>query len=275
VGKEGHQKEFAVLSEIAEFERNPSHAVPDDTGQAGLNNDELLAVLGHELRTPVAAIRNAFQVLHRCGSDPATRDWVVGVLDRQTGQISWLIEKVLEFSRHGHVPLQTQSVDLVQTVGWAIETVRPSIDERGHVLEVVLPSGPVTLEADPMRLQQLLVNLLENAAKYTEPGGRIWLTVELAGDGVLVRVRDTGIGIVQEALPHVFDLFWRSSAAVGHSGLGIGLALVRRIAEMHGGSIQANSAGRGHGSEFVVALPLTRSLEPERGTAAPPPPETE
>jgi signal transduction histidine kinase len=255
-----------MLSNIAEVEQNSIRAVPDDTRLAGLNHDELLAVLGHELRSPVAAIRNALQVLQKRGSDPATRDWVVGLLDRQTGQIGWLIEKVMEYSRHGHVPLQRQLVDVVQTAGWAVETVRPRIDERGHVLEVVVPSGPVTLEADPMRLQQLLVNLLENATKYTEPGGHIWLTVELAGDDVLVRVRDTGIGIAPEALPHVFDLFWRSSAAIGHSGLGIGLALVRRIAEMHGGRIQANSAGCGQGSEFIVGLPLTRSMAPERGT---------
>ena len=131
------------------------------------------------------------------------------------------------------------------------------------MLTVNLPPGTVTLEADPSQLEQVLTNLLSNAAKYTAPGGRIWLTAESAGDDIVMRVRDSGIGIAAEALPHVFDLYWQSSPAAGHclSGLGIGLTLVRQLVEMHGGSVRASSDGPGQGSEFVVRLPRTTSTD--------------
>lgn len=231
------------------------------------NKDELFALLGHELRNPLAAIRDALQVFRLC-NDSATREWAQGVLERQTQQMSDLIEDLLDFSRvsHGKAPLRKRLIDLAQVVEVAVETVRPCIDERGHVLEVVLPPGAVTLEADPTRLEQVLSNLLANAARYTPPGGRIWLTVERGVDQVVLRVLDNGVGIGKEALPHVFDLFWQSgSGRHSQHGLGIGLALVRHLVEMHGGSVSASSAGPGQGSEFVVRLPRTTSSEQLEG----------
>jgi signal transduction histidine kinase len=229
--------------------------------EVGSKEDELLALVGHELRGPLAAIRNAVAVLSRKGDDAATREWVQGVLDRQTRQMSSLIEEMLDLSRfsRGKGRLEQRLVDLRHVVPLAIETVRPCIDERGHVLVVVLPPGPVTVKADPIRLAQVVSNLLGNAAKYTDRGGRIELTVLPEGDEVVIRVRDNGIGIAPEVLPHVFDLFCQSPRAAGRAagGLGIGLALVRQLVEMHGGSVSASSAGPGQGSEFVVRLPRT------------------
>src|SRR5262249_42354636 len=138
-----------------------------------------------------------------------------------------------------------QPVDLDQVVKLAIETVQPLIDERGHAFEFIMAAQPIFLDADPSRLEQVLTNLLENAVKYTKPGGRITLTTEWEGHDVVVRVRDTGIGITPASLPHLFDMFWQSSRAVERSkgGLGLGLALVRQLVEMHGGSVSAYSAG--------------------------------
>ena len=167
----------------------------------------------------------------------------------------------------GKVQLGKERVDLARLVDVAFEAVRHSLEERGHEVEVVLPPGPVILEADPTRLEEVLTNLLDNAAKYTAPLGRIGLTAVPEGDDIVFRVWDSGIGIAPEMLPHVFDLFWQSSCAAHHSGgLGIGLALVRQIVELHGGSISAFSAGPGQGSEFVVRLPRTTPTENRNGT---------
>lgn len=252
-------------SQLTKADRENLESRPSDC-----KKDEFLALLGHELRNPLAAIRNALQVCRRCGDDTAMREWVRGVLERQTDQMIHLIEKLLEFSRitHGKARLQKRPVDLAQMVNMAVETVRPRIDERGQLLAVTLPPGPVTLEADPTLLQQALTNLLVNAVKYTGPGGDIWLTVEHVGDDIVFRVCDSGIGIASDVLPHVFDLFWQSSRTADHSegGLGIGLALVRQIVALHGGSVRAVSDGLGKGSEFVVRLPRANFTEGHSGT---------
>jgi signal transduction histidine kinase len=220
---------------------------------------EFLDLLGHELRSPLTAIRNALRVLEQQGDNTATRECVRSLMERQTQCIASLVEDLLEVSsiEHGKIQLRKQPLDLAQTVARAVETVRAVIEERGHQLEVTLPPEPVTLDADPDRLEQVLTNLLNNAAKYMEPGGRIWLTAEAQGGDVVVQVRDSGIGIDPEMLPHIFDPFWQVKRTLDHSegGLGIGLALVRKLAEMHGGSASAYSAGLGRGSEFVVCLP--------------------
>jgi signal transduction histidine kinase len=230
---------------------------------------EFLDLLGHELRSPLAAIRNALSVLERQGSDAVTREWVRSMMERQTQFISRLVEDLQELSRieHGKIQLRKQPMDLAQTVVRAVETVRASVERRGHQLVVNLPPEVVTLNADSNQLEQIVTNLLNNAAKYMEPGGRIWVTAEVQGGDVLLRVRDSGVGIDSEMLPHIFDPFWQVERTFNYSegGLGIGLALVRKLAEMHGGSVSASSAGLGCGSEFVVRFPANAEV---RGMSA-------
>jgi len=239
--------------------------------EASRRMHNFLAELGHELRTPLAAICNALQVLALDGDDASTRESVLALMERQAQCIGRLVDDLMEISRveHGRVPLRKKRLDLADCVARAVETVRSSIEERGHQLEVALPREPVSLNADPGRLEQVLKNLLNNAAKYTEPGGRIWLTAETQEGNVVLRIRDSGIGIDREMLPHVFDSFWQVESALDHSqgGLGIGLALVRKLVEMHGGSVSASSPGLGRGSEFVVRLPLPAISQGQDSTA--------
>jgi len=214
--------------------------------------------LGHELRSPLGAISNALQILEVQGDDPAKREWIQNLMLRQVQSINRLVEDMREISHveHGKIQLHKRFLDLKQVVVRAVETVRSFVAERGHQLEVVLPSEPVVLEADPSRLEQIVTNLLNNAAKFMEPGGQIWVMAESDDGDVVLRVRDSGIGIDPEMLPHVFDPFWQVERALLHSrgGLGIGLALVQKLAQMHGGSASAHSQGLGYGSEFVVRL---------------------
>ena len=227
--------------------------------EADRRKDEFLAMLAHELRNPLAAIRGALEVLRLGGGDSAEAVQMWGIVERQTRQMTRLADDLLDASRisRGAIALRKEEVDLGTLVAHAVETARTLIDERRHELSVALPPEPVRLEADPLRLEQVLVNLLHNAAKYTESGGRIRLIAERTGDEIALRVRDTGIGIAPEMLPRVFDLFVQA----GHrrtrvqGGLGIGLSLVRSLVVMHGGRIRAQSAGVGRGSEFIVHLP--------------------
>ena len=183
--------------------------------------------------------------------------WANDVIERQVEQLVRLVDDLLDISRitRGKIQLKTEPVDVAVAVAGAVETSRPLIDARRHELTVVLPPEPLWLTADPVRLAQVLANLLNNAAKYTEEGGRIDLTVAREGGEAVFRVRDTGIGIAAEMLPRVFDLFTQVDRSLDRSqgGLGIGLTLVRRLVEMHGGTVQAFSDGPGRGSEFVRA----------------------
>jgi CheY-like chemotaxis protein len=222
--------------------------------------DEFLAMLGHELRNPLAPIRNAVRVLReQPAPDPAAVQ-MHDMIDRQVRQLTRLVDDLLDMSRinRGLVELRKEPVALSEVVARAIETTRPLFDERQHRLEVSLPSEPLTMDADPARLEQMLSNLLNNAARYTEPGGCVWLAVACEGGDAVLRVQDTGIGIRPELVPHLFDLFTQGDRVSGAAseGLGIGLTLVRRLAEMHGGSVSASSPGPGQGSAFVVRLPL-------------------
>ncbi len=224
-------------------------ARPDqDLREANRRMHEFLDLLGHELRSPLAAICNALGVLEQRGEDAATRAWALSLMDRQTQCINRLVEDLLEISRieHGKIQLRKQPLDLAQTVARAVETVRASVEGRGHQIEISLPPEPVALDADPARLEQVLTNLLNNAAKYMEPGGRIRVTAEVQGGDVVLRVQDSGIGIDPEMLPHVFDPFWQVERTRDYSrdGLGIGLALVRNLAELHGGSKSKCAAPR-------------------------------
>jgi signal transduction histidine kinase len=222
--------------------------------------DEFLAMMSHELRAPLAPIANALQLLGtQRGSENPLQHQARSIIERQMGNLQHLVDDLLEVSRitTGKIPLRRKPVAVGDIVKGAVETVRSVVEQRRQVLTVSVPPEPIRLHADKGRLEQVVVNLLHNAAKYTEEDGRIWLTVELEGESVLIRVRDAGPGISPEFLPRIFDLFTQEEQSLDRSqgGLGIGLALVRRFAELHGGDVQAFST-LGQGSEFVVRLPL-------------------
>jgi len=252
-------------------EETQRHAV--ELGEADRRKDEFLAMLAHELRNPLAPIRNALQLVRL--SDPAARPEVrqaYDIIERQVENLVRLVDDLLDVGRinSGKVQLQKERIDLAAVVARAIEGARPLIDARRHALTVHLPEAPVPVAADPVRLAQVLWNLLNNAAKYTPDGGRIALIVERGQDAV-VRIQDTGMGIAPEMLPRVFDLFTQMERTLDRAegGLGIGLTLVRRLTEMHGGTVTAASAGAGLGSEFVVRLPiLPDEIPPDQSTKA-------
>jgi len=224
------------------------------------HKDEFLATLSHELRTPLSAMRNGLQLLRLGSEDPALLLHARSILDRQVQQIVRLVDDLLDVSRinSNRLELRTEWVELATVIKNAVEASRPAIEAARHEFSVALPSHPVLLDADPIRLAQALSNLLNNAAKYTEAGGRIELSAEQLGKRVVISVRDTGIGIPPETLPHVFRMFVQSRRSVERSqgGLGIGLPLVKRLVEMHGGTVEARSDGPGKGSEFIVRLPV-------------------
>jgi signal transduction histidine kinase len=234
--------------------------------------DQFLAILAHELRTPLSVILASLEVLRRRGADGPTAERTRDILERQAQHMLRLIDDLLDVYRidRGKVQLCTTRFDLVPVVVAVVENVNPLMEQRRHYLDVVLPPEPLYLDADPMRLEQILVNLLTNAAKYTEPGGRIWLLVERGHSEVVLRVRDTGIGIAPDILSSIFDLFVQEKNG-SQGGLGIGLHLVRGLVRLHGGTVTAASAGPGQGSEFVVHLPLRASQEPSgtRGALMP------
>ena len=222
--------------------------------------DEFLATLAHELRNPLAPIRNSLQILKIPRVDPATIERSRAMMERQVQHLVRLVDDLLDVSRvmRGKITLRLERMELASVIARAIETVQPLIDAQGHELTVSLCNESLLLEADPVRLVQVVGNLLTNAAKYTEPRGKISLTARREGNYAVLRVRDTGIGIAAEMLPKIFDLFVQvdHAATKSQGGLGIGLTLVRNLVEMHHGRVDARSAGLGQGSEFVVRLPL-------------------
>jgi signal transduction histidine kinase/DNA-binding response OmpR family regulator len=239
---------------------------------AGRTKDEFLAMLAHELRNPLAAISSAIFAINQSGSaDPRTAHFR-SVVERQTLHLSRLVDDLLDVSRitQGKIELRRQKVDLKAVIHQALDATRPLIEARDHHLRVELPDEPMYLHADPTRLEQVLANLLNNAAKYTEPGGYISLTADIRDGEAWVCVRDSGVGISPELLPRVFELFTQSDRTLDRSqgGLGIGLALVRNLIQLHGGDVTAYSQGPGTGSEFAIRLPLqhqsTRSEGEER-----------
>jgi signal transduction histidine kinase len=237
--------------------------------EADRRKNEFLAMLAHELRNPLAPIRNAVHLLRQPGAGPEHLGWAGEVIDRQVRQLVRLVDDLLDVSRitRGSITLQPTWVDLAAVAASAVETSRPLIDGRQQTLTVTLPPERLQIHADPARLAQVLANLLNNAAKYTPEGGEITLTAERNGRDVVFRVRDTGMGIPPEMLSSVFDLFTQVEHSLDRAqgGLGIGLTLVRRLVEMHGGSVRAYSEGADKGSEFVVQLPLEgRAASKER-----------
>jgi CheY-like chemotaxis protein len=221
--------------------------------------DEFLAMLAHELRNPLNAIQGALAILGQSEALPQTLEMARGMIGRQVRNMSRLIDDLLDVSRitHGKMPLAKELVNLAAVVESAIETCLPLMQSRQHLLDVNVPEGPVLLEVDPGRLEQVLSNLLDNAAKYTEVGGRLCISVSLEGGQAVLRIKDTGIGMTDDTLSKVFDLFVQADRTLDRSqgGLGIGLTLVKSIVEMHGGTVTAQSDGLGRGSEFTVHLP--------------------
>jgi signal transduction histidine kinase/CheY-like chemotaxis protein len=232
--------------------------------EADRHKGEFLAMLAHELRNPMAPLLNALHLLGLDGVDRAEAERAREVAERQARHLARLVDDLLDVSRisSGKIQLRLGPVDFRAAIAGAVEAARPIIEERRHELSVTPPESPVMLEADSARLEQVLSNLLNNAAKYTEPGGRIDLEAGREGEFAVVRVRDTGIGIAPELLPRVFELFTQAERSLDRSqgGLGIGLTLVRRLVEMHGGSVSAASRGVGQGSEFVVRLPVSTAV---------------
>jgi signal transduction histidine kinase len=219
--------------------------------------DELLGTLAHELRSPLATILSAVQVITYDGDLHPTVRRTLAVMERQSRQALQIIEDLFDLcaGSSGKLTLRKEVVDLADVVALATETAGHVLAARQHRLTVSLPPQPVFLEADRLRLGQVLTNLLANAAKYTAPGGHIRLSAAVEGRQLVLRVRDNGRGIAPELLPRLFDLFYQVPGAPGTGGLGIGLAVVKSLVELHGGSVAAYSDGPGTGSEFVVHLP--------------------
>jgi signal transduction histidine kinase len=221
--------------------------------------DEFLATLSHELRNPLAPLRHALDVLRMSGLRDPIATPLHEMMSRQVTQLSRLVDDLLETSRisRGTLELRKQPVDVATIIRNALETIEPVIRAAGHQLTVSLPDAPLWVDGDPLRLAQVVVNLLDNAAKYTNRGGQIAVLARPDRAGVLLAVRDNGTGIAPEALAHVFEMFHRGDRHSGRGGLGVGLTLARRLVELHGGVIEAHSDGPGRGSEFTVRLPVT------------------
>jgi signal transduction histidine kinase/DNA-binding response OmpR family regulator len=228
--------------------------------QADRQKNEFLSMLAHELRNPLAPIRNAVEVMRLRADAPTEFAWARDIIDRQVRQLARLVDDLLDVSRitRGRIELRPEPLDLGAVARQAVEASRPFVESKQHRLHVHLPPDPLPVYGDPTRLAQVLTNLLINAAKYTEEGGEIWLSARRGGDEAVVSVRDTGVGIPPDMLAAVFDLFIQVEHAIDRSqgGLGVGLTLVKRLVEMHGGSVRAFSEGLGKGSEFVVRLPV-------------------
>ena len=257
----------SLQSEVAERAR-----AEQALKEADRHKDEFLAMLAHELRNPLAPILNAVQLMRmKPMADPQlsrSRD----VIERQLSHLTRLVDDLLDVARitRGRINLSQEPTELAVLIARAVETVQPLIQARGHEFTSEIPAATLRINADPLRLTQAFGNVLSNAAKYTERGGRISLTVCRQGTDVEIRVRDTGVGIPAEQLPRIFDLFTQVRSDHSQSGLGIGLALVRRLLQMHGGTITAHSEGPGQGTEFLIRLPLlpetTQSANGEKST---------
>jgi signal transduction histidine kinase len=234
-----------------------------DWRDADRRKDEFLATLAHELRNPLAPIRQAALISKAVGATDAQKRWSHDVIDRQVQHMSLLLDDLLDISRvtRGTLALRMQLTELATVIDNAVETARPTIDGKRHVLSVDMPNDPIQFVADPLRVAQVLSNLLTNAAKYTDPEGQIRLAASCDGENVVIRVTDSGIGISAAALPRVFNMFSQVHSTTDRSegGLGIGLALAQGLIELHGGNIEAHSAGLGCGSEFTVRLPRRTS----------------
>ncbi|MEQ8765772.1 MAG: PAS domain S-box protein [Planctomycetota bacterium] len=247
------------LTERKQMEDQLRHLAAE-LSEANRRKDEFLATLAHELRNPLAPIRTGLELMKLSGDDPAVFEQCRAMMERQLEQMVRIIDDLMDVSRitSGRFELRKQPHRLTEALDSAIESTRPLFDAADHELTVQQPSSQLVLHADPIRISQVFANLLSNAAKYTDRGGRIHVAVERRGDEVEVSVRDNGIGIPSDKLEGIFEMFSQVDASLerSQSGLGIGLTLVRRLVEMHGGTIEAKSDGPGRGAELVVRLPL-------------------
>jgi CheY-like chemotaxis protein/two-component sensor histidine kinase len=241
-----------------------SKRTAEDLRLLNQRKDEFLAMLAHELRNPLAPIRNAVQLLNMQKNTDPTVERACNVIDRQVTHMVRLLDDLLDVARImlGKISLKVERADLADIINNAVETCLPLIESRGQELIISQAIGPLWIKGDRIRLAQVLSNLLNNAAKYTNEGGNITLSVTEDGSDVVIIIRDTGIGISPDILPQVFDLFIQADHSLAHSqgGLGIGLTLVQRLVEKHGGTVTPASAGIGHGSSFMVRLPKVSTV---------------
>ncbi|WP_309625084.1 PAS domain-containing protein, partial [Methylibium sp.] len=266
---------FMDITEIKRLE-NDSRRHAADLLESDRRKNEFLAMLAHELRNPLAPIRNALHIMRMTAGDERTVQTAAAMMERQVGQMVRLVDDLLDVSRvsRGRMELRKERIELASAVNHAVEASRPLCETMNHRLELELPPRPIWVDADPTRLAQVVGNLLNNACKFTERGGCIRLSVEQDGKQAVIRVRDNGVGIAADELVRVFDLFVQVDTSLGRSvsGLGIGLTLVKSLVEVHGGSVHVLSAGIGQGSEFVVNLPMlaetlaAQLTEPVAGT---------
>jgi len=228
--------------------------------EADRRKNEFLATLAHELRNPLAPIRNGLQVMLLAKDNVEMVEHSRTMMERQLDHMVRLVDDLMDVSRitRGKLELKREHLELADVINSAVETSRPLIEQMGHTLQVSMPAEPIIINADLTRLAQAILNLLNNAAKYSERNGQIWLTAERQANDVIISIRDTGIGLDADQLPRSFEMFSQVDNSLGKSqgGLGIGLTLVRRLVEMHDGNVEAHSAGPGTGSEFIVRLPL-------------------
>jgi PAS domain S-box-containing protein len=265
----GFSKITRDLTERRQLERAKIQA--EILADLSRRKDEFLAMLSHELRSPLAPILNAVHLLRLQKYEDPIQQQARAIIERQVEQLTRLVDDLLEVSRitTGRIRLQQEHIDMRGIVERAVEAVRPLVVQRKHDLSVSLPSEPIWLFADSTRMEQVVVNVLSNATKYTADGGRIWLALQREGEEAVLRVRDTGVGIAPDFLPNIFDLFTQAERSLDRSqgGLGVGLTVAQRVVEIHGGRIEAHSAGLGHGSEFTVHLAI--ALPPESQPAKP------
>jgi signal transduction histidine kinase/CheY-like chemotaxis protein len=246
----------SIVRDVTERRR-----MEQDLRDANRKKEEFLATLAHELRNPLAPIRNGLQLMKLAKNNADTVEQARTMMERQLGHMVRLVDDLLDVNRInlGKLELRKERVELASVVQEAVETSLPLVEMYGNELTVTLSPEPIYLDADLTRLAQVFSNLLNNAAKYSEPGGRVWLSAERQGNDVVVTVKDTGAGIPAEMLPKVFEMFTQVDRTLDRSqaGLGIGLSLVKALVEMHEGVVEARSDGLGKGSEFVVRLPAS------------------
>jgi signal transduction histidine kinase len=261
-----------ALQNVISQQTRASHRVQsqvDELTAANRRKDESLAIVSHELRGPLAAIKNALAILGSRAAETVTRERARALIERQVCVMARLVDDLLDVSRisQGRVALERTRIDLRATLRNALETLDPEISHKKQRLTISVPDDPVWSQADSGRLEQVFVNLIANASRYTDVGGELAVWMHTRAGQAVIRVRDSGIGIAPEVLPHVFDLFTQGNIADPRSaqGLGVGLAVVRELVELHGGRVTAGSAGLGQGSEFAVLLPTTNCLN---GSAA-------